>query len=300
MTKEKLGRNDPCHCGSGKKYKKCHLRIEESLPKALELMAAKRRDQIEYEKKFGKTRPMMGADFQGYKFVVEGSKIHYSKDVKTPADSLEGYLKQILGKDWWQTECKKEPSQRTPVVQWAYRKSGQQNSGEKAVNGLYFTEFVWPMWQYFILSRDLHAIRDHSAYEKKLLTALRRENHFLGARNELFAASSLIRAGFKIEWENSKGVEGKKPVEFVATNAELGETVAVECKARNVLSADPDVRSFLNDAFLKDTPHPLVIFVDLLVSPFAGEMRGQPWFKNMMPHITDGGWFGRQPFPPFP
>ncbi|MBA7611910.1 hypothetical protein ES703_19141 [subsurface metagenome] len=23
--KEKLGRNNPCHCGSGKKYKKCHL-----------------------------------------------------------------------------------------------------------------------------------------------------------------------------------------------------------------------------------------------------------------------------------
>jgi preprotein translocase subunit SecA len=21
---EKLGRNDPCYCGSGKKYKKCH------------------------------------------------------------------------------------------------------------------------------------------------------------------------------------------------------------------------------------------------------------------------------------
>lgn len=25
----KLGRNDPCHCGSGRKYKDCHLRIEE-------------------------------------------------------------------------------------------------------------------------------------------------------------------------------------------------------------------------------------------------------------------------------
>ncbi|MDO8611169.1 MAG: SEC-C metal-binding domain-containing protein, partial [bacterium] len=24
-SKKKLGRNDPCHCGSGKKYKKCHL-----------------------------------------------------------------------------------------------------------------------------------------------------------------------------------------------------------------------------------------------------------------------------------
>jgi hypothetical protein len=25
-----LGRNDPCHCGSGKKYKKCHLRGDEA------------------------------------------------------------------------------------------------------------------------------------------------------------------------------------------------------------------------------------------------------------------------------
>ncbi len=26
----KLGRNDPCHCGSGRKYKQCHLPIEEA------------------------------------------------------------------------------------------------------------------------------------------------------------------------------------------------------------------------------------------------------------------------------
>ena len=26
---EKIGRNDPCHCGSGKKYKKCHLEKDE-------------------------------------------------------------------------------------------------------------------------------------------------------------------------------------------------------------------------------------------------------------------------------
>ncbi len=25
----KIGRNDPCHCGSGKKYKSCHLKIEQ-------------------------------------------------------------------------------------------------------------------------------------------------------------------------------------------------------------------------------------------------------------------------------
>ena len=26
----KLGRNDPCHCGSGEKYKKCHLEQDEA------------------------------------------------------------------------------------------------------------------------------------------------------------------------------------------------------------------------------------------------------------------------------
>jgi uncharacterized protein YecA (UPF0149 family) len=24
-TQKKIGVNDPCHCGSGKKYKKCHM-----------------------------------------------------------------------------------------------------------------------------------------------------------------------------------------------------------------------------------------------------------------------------------
>ena len=28
----KVGRNDPCPCGSGKKYKQCHLPIEEAAP----------------------------------------------------------------------------------------------------------------------------------------------------------------------------------------------------------------------------------------------------------------------------
>jgi preprotein translocase subunit SecA len=30
----RVGRNDPCPCGSGKKYKKCHLPLEEGAPAA--------------------------------------------------------------------------------------------------------------------------------------------------------------------------------------------------------------------------------------------------------------------------
>jgi hypothetical protein len=34
MSVMKLGRNDPCHCGSGKKYKQCHLEKDEAKERA--------------------------------------------------------------------------------------------------------------------------------------------------------------------------------------------------------------------------------------------------------------------------
>ncbi len=35
-----LGRNDPCHCGSGKKYKQCHLAQDEAKERAERAKAA--------------------------------------------------------------------------------------------------------------------------------------------------------------------------------------------------------------------------------------------------------------------
>lgn len=35
-----LGRNDPCHCGSGKKYKQCHLAEDEAKSRSERAKAA--------------------------------------------------------------------------------------------------------------------------------------------------------------------------------------------------------------------------------------------------------------------
>jgi hypothetical protein len=35
-----LGRNDPCHCGSGKKYKQCHLAEDEAKARSERAKAA--------------------------------------------------------------------------------------------------------------------------------------------------------------------------------------------------------------------------------------------------------------------
>jgi hypothetical protein len=36
----KLGRNDPCHCGSGRKYKQCHLEKDEAAEREARAKAA--------------------------------------------------------------------------------------------------------------------------------------------------------------------------------------------------------------------------------------------------------------------
>jgi hypothetical protein len=38
--KKTLGRNDPCHCGSGKKYKQCHLDKDETAAREARAAAA--------------------------------------------------------------------------------------------------------------------------------------------------------------------------------------------------------------------------------------------------------------------
>ena len=45
----KTGRNDPCYCGSGKKYKKCHLLVEAE---------AERIADIEWEEWFEKDQEL--------------------------------------------------------------------------------------------------------------------------------------------------------------------------------------------------------------------------------------------------
>src|SRR5438067_1070488 len=65
-----LGRNDPCHCGSGKKYKKCHMSSDEAAEhKVLEenwtKSAAAANDEAEKKAKESKEAPTAAAKHTG-------------------------------------------------------------------------------------------------------------------------------------------------------------------------------------------------------------------------------------------
>jgi hypothetical protein len=52
-----LGRNDPCHCGSGKKYKQCHLEQDEKAQREARAKAAESAPAPAAEESSGKAAP---------------------------------------------------------------------------------------------------------------------------------------------------------------------------------------------------------------------------------------------------
>ena len=102
----KVGRNDPCPCGSGKKYKKCHDLLNDgaagrhvSMP-SRELLERKLAEfqalQTQRERQQGLGHPIISEVLNGYRIVAVGNEIHWSREWKTFHDFLLYYT-------WFQT-----------------------------------------------------------------------------------------------------------------------------------------------------------------------------------------------------
>jgi hypothetical protein len=59
-----LGRNDPCHCGSGKKYKHCHLAKDEEAVRKARAKATEAAPAVEDEEKKDTGAPPPKKSFQ--------------------------------------------------------------------------------------------------------------------------------------------------------------------------------------------------------------------------------------------
>src|SRR5689334_12559619 len=91
---EKLGRNQPCWCGSGSKYKKCHLYADEAQqrprPRAVRsppidwkevdtMIERRKAEEARREALQGKGRGIISTEFKGQRLVAVGNSIYYAK-----------------------------------------------------------------------------------------------------------------------------------------------------------------------------------------------------------------------------
>src|SRR5208282_6178163 len=124
----KIGRNDVCPCGSGRKFKRCHGGPEYALPNLVTQAKLEKAvieegrlhferhkaKELQRQKQQGLGRPIISTEHKGTRFVAVGNRLHYGK-WKTFFDFLGNYLAQSFGSDWSEKELKKPLQDRHPV-----------------------------------------------------------------------------------------------------------------------------------------------------------------------------------------
>lgn len=305
-----VGRNDPCPCGSGLKYKKCCLPIRSSSshtpmrvpPEVLNRFACQVAAEEKRQQKYGQVRPVVSADFKGYKFVAVGNALHYDKKWRTFPDFLFSYIKHAFGSGWGQNELTKDLAHRHTVMQWYDHLCRVQKDQVPNEDGLYAVVPDAITSAYLLLAYYLYILRHHGKLQSEVLRRLRRPDQFRGARYELFVAATFIRAGFEINYEDETDSTRKHP-EFVAKHAPSQLLMSVEAKARHrdldaatVDEVRPGVKGLLSDAAEKQTSNPFAVFVELALPPQS--ISRPTWIEAVQGELNDvtAGLGGHAPF----
>lgn len=306
MANQKIGRNDPCPCGNGKKYKHCHgsFRAAQPVqtpanpvtyrvhapnnvpPEVLVKAALHFQDQARLEQErvrlYGKVRPEIAVDFKGYKLVAIGNQLLYrpSQNCRFFTDVLLEYIPHLFGREWFDREVAKPPEKRHQLFQWRVKGMNYMATQPRQADGSFCAPITGPLLAYLTVAYDLYVVAHNASIDERLVERLKEANQFQGARHELFAEATCLRAGFKIEHEDEKDRTARH-AEFTATHVATGQKISVEAKSKHrpgVLGQsgprEPEGGAnlrfgyLLRDAVAKNPIHPLVVFLDMNM-PFS-------------------------------
>jgi len=301
MKTPKIGRNDPCFCGSGKKFKKCHgalsiprsrsndvpptaVRVQHiggpppaAIAQVMEKFQEHQRRESNRIRHYGHIRPEIAIDFNGYKFVAIGGTLLYmpSDKCRFLPDVLLTYIPHLFGKEWFEREIAKSPDERHPVMQWRIKGMNYMNEQPRLPDGSYGATPTGPLLAYMTFAYDTYVVANNGGLDKRLIERLMQKSQFQGARHELFAEATCLRAGFSIEHEDERDPNSRH-AEFTATHIKSGQIISVEAKSKHRpgVLGQPGEREtntevklrfgyLLNDAVAKRVTHPLVVFLDM-------------------------------------
>jgi hypothetical protein len=299
-----VGRNERCPCGSKRKARKCCFKEAKPSPAPvavkpafppieirnaiLEDMNMRNAKEQFRRARYGQVRPGIAIKYKGFQFVGVGSRFFYSKTWKSFPDFLMEYIPHLFGKEWWTTEQTKPEEDRHQLCQWIAAMRRFAAAQPKLPDGRYRIASDGFGAAYLTFAYDLYIVEHNGRLDETLVGRLKNKEQFQGARHELFAEATCLRAGFTIERENEKD-RARKHAEFVATHEESGQKFSVEAKSKHragVLGM-PGVPQphnkinlhfgqLINLALAKNPPHPSVVFVDTNLPPRAAQRIYEP------------------------
>lgn len=291
----RIGRNDPCHCGSGKKYKHCHGNrasatvrrnplppevgriIEQQIEqhKAMELQRLKQQ---------GLGKPIIGTQFQGYQFVAVGNKIPYGK-WKTFFDFLGDYIRNTLGPGWGNAEIAKPLEQRHPILQWYDAVCHYQQKTIIEPGKVHSAPMTGATAAYFGLAYNLYLVAHNVELQSRLIQRLKNPDQFRGAYYEIFVAALFILAGFELSFEDEANPNSTH-CEFTAKSKVTDKSYSVEAKSRAPNKEHLDVGNQLYAALCKDANHTRIVLIDVNVPKERADTK-EKWFAELTPAIKN-------------
>ena len=305
MLKLKLGRNDKCYCGSGKKYKKCCLQKdsafipEEVLNNLLNKMDAK-------EKHLNIVPSVV---YKEHRLRVIWNKVYPRPLKETFHEFLLYILKATFGQEWYEQQMRIEEKERHVLVKWVYsnyRFSKKTiRSGNKIIDqygnvkwGGVPTGDAQALMQ---LAYDIYCLQIVNKLPEFIIKKLKDIKAFQSVRYEIAVAAIMVRAGFSIDFLDGK-IKADKHCEFIATHKYSNISIGIEAKSRRRggvlnekgdLNADKEARRGVWHLFTKARKQkpegiPYIIFIDLNVRPTPEiPIDKKPWYKdiiNMVEH----------------
>lgn len=278
---KKVGRNDPCPCGSGKKFKKCHGSTDSRFspkppsfdPEAFKLKLEQVKAlQTQREQQQGLGRSIISTVFQGQRIVAVGSKVFHSPTWKTFHDFLFDYIKTLLGEDWGNAELKMPREKRHPLLNWYHDATIYMNGHIKERGRVYEAPVTGATSAYLGLAYDLYCLEHNAKVQGILLGRLRSKGQFFGAYYETYVVGALTRAGFNIEFEDETD-STTSHCELTATFRATGKKFSVEAKIRLPGKATVEVGHQLYKALKKNALHTRLIFIEVNVPDDTDDQR---------------------------
>jgi hypothetical protein len=277
----KIGRNDPCPCGSGQKFKRCHYSAKFELPylvqrariekdieeKARQLLEEHKAREFQRQQQQGLGRPIISIEHMGYRFIAVKNRLYYSKKWKTFADFLNEYMGSVLGGEWGNAELKKPLETRHPILQWYYHICILQRQYIQKPGEIASMPTTGAVAAYYGLAYSLYLIA-HNVHdiESRLIQRLKNPENFQGALYETRVAAELIRAGFELEFENEDD-RSTTHCEFTATYTRTGRKFSAEAKSRppalHGKGKQLRVQRQLHGALKKKAKYQRLVFIDI-------------------------------------
>ena len=258
QDRKQVGRNDPCPCGSGRKFKRCHgssaaipfsfdeKRLPDKIVKQLEQFRAA---ELQRQQQQGLGEPIVSAEVNGWRFVAVKGQLFAGK-WRTFHDFLYHYIKNVLGSDWGNAELAKPEDERHPVLNWYQTAAHYQNQFITERGKVHFAPMTGAVAAHLGLAYNLYVLAHNADIQELLIKRLKGKTQFYGAYYETYVAARLILAGFDLEFEDETD-STTSHCELTATCRNTGKKFSVEAKMRGLGKASADVRDQLYRALKK-------------------------------------------------